>query len=45
MKRKLNLDKLKNRKHIDISSKEALKNIVPIKWSKDILSGKKLIIM
>jgi len=43
MKRGLNLDKLKNRKHIDISSEEALKDIIPFNWSKDVLEGKKKI--
>ena len=31
--RKLNLNKLNNKKHINISSKDALKDVVPFKWS------------
>lgn len=30
--RKLDLEKIKNRKHRIISSKEALKDIIPFKW-------------
>lgn len=43
MKRKLNINKLKDRKHINISSEEALEDIVPFNWSKDVLEGKKTI--
>jgi hypothetical protein len=45
MKRKLNLNKLNNKKHINISSKDALKDVVPFKWSNEILEGKKKIIV
>jgi hypothetical protein len=43
--RKLDLNKLKNKSKIEISSKEALKDIIPIEWSKDVLEGKKKIIV
>ena len=45
MERKLNLNKLKNRSYKIISSKEALKNVIPIEWNNDILNGKKKIII
>ncbi|MDV3426624.1 MAG: hypothetical protein LIR50_05475 [Bacillota bacterium] len=45
MKRKLNLNKLKNGGHIGISSKEALRDIVLFDWSNEILEGKKKIII
>lgn len=45
MKRKLNLDKLKNREHIGVSSEEVLREIIPFKWSNEILEGKKKVIV
>lgn len=39
--RSLDLNKLKNRKHTVISTKEALRDVTPINWSKDVLSGKR----
>lgn len=39
--RKLNLNKLKSRKHHVISYNAALKDVTPIKWSNEILTGKK----
>lgn len=39
--RKLDMSKLANRKHQTMSSKEALKDIEPIKWSDDVINGKK----
>jgi len=41
----LDLNKLKSKKHTIISSKEALKDITPIEWSEDVLSGKKKVII
>ncbi|MBU3194633.1 hypothetical protein [Clostridium algidicarnis] len=41
MKRSLNLEKLKDRKIVTISSNQALKDIVPINWSKKVLNGRK----
>ena len=43
MKRKLNINKLKDREHINISSEEALKDVIPFNWSKEVLEGKKKI--
>lgn len=43
--RKLNLNKLKSRKHHVISSSTALKDVTPIKWSDEVLTGKKEIII
>lgn len=37
----LDVRKIKNRENTIISSKEALKDVVPINWSKNVLSGKK----
>ena len=45
MKRKLNLDKLKNSEHVGVSSKEALRDIISFDWSNEILEGKKKIII
>ena len=36
---------LTNKKLIVVSSQEALKDIVPINWSKDILLGKKKVLI
>lgn len=38
----LNLDVLKNKKSTIITSKEALKDVTPIDWNNEIISGKKL---
>ncbi|EDK32531.1 hypothetical protein [Clostridium kluyveri] len=43
MKRSLNLNKLKNRQRTNISSEEALKDVIPFNWSKEVLDGKKKI--
>lgn len=40
-KRTLNMEKIRNRKSTVISSEKALEDVVPIKWSDDVLSGKK----
>lgn len=39
--RALDLSKLRNRKHTILSTKEALKDVTPINWSKDVISGKR----
>lgn len=39
--RTLDLSKLRNRKHTVVSTKEALKDVTPIDWSNDVLSGKR----
>jgi len=41
MKRSLNLKKLKDRRIVTISSNQALKDIVTINWSKEVLNGRK----
>lgn len=41
--RKLNRNKLNNRKHHIISSEESLKDIIPIEWSVSVLTGAKQI--
>jgi hypothetical protein len=43
MRRSLNLSKLKDRPRTTITSREALKDVAPFKWSKDVLEGKKKI--
>ena len=37
----LDLDKLKNKNSTIISSEEALKDVIPIPWSKEVLSSEK----
>ena len=39
--RSLDFSKLKNRKRTILSTEEALKDVTPINWSKDVLSGKR----
>ena len=39
--RKLNMSKLRGRKRSTISSKNALKDVIPIEWSNDVKVGKK----
>lgn len=39
--RALDLSELRNRKHTILSTKEALKDVTPINWSKDVISGKR----
>lgn len=41
----LDLSILKNKKSTIVSSKEALKDVTPINWSKSVLSGEKKIIV
>jgi hypothetical protein len=41
----LDLSSLKNKKSTTMSSKEALKDVTPINWSKSVLSGEKKIIV
>lgn len=42
-KRRLDFSKLSGRKSKIVSSEEALKDVTPINWSKDVLSGDKKI--
>lgn len=39
----INLEKLRSKKSIIVSSQEALKDVLPINWSNDVLLGKKKI--
>lgn len=43
--RGLDLSKLSGKKFKFISSEEALKDITPISWSEDVLSGKKKVLV
>ncbi|MBV4426582.1 hypothetical protein [Clostridium tyrobutyricum] len=43
MRRSLNLNKLKDRPRTTVASQEALREVVPFKWSKEVLEGKKRI--
>ena len=43
--RKLDMNKIRNKKHSFISSSEALADITPFEWSDDVLSGKKKVII
>lgn len=45
MKRSLNLSKLLNKKINIISYEEALKDIIPINWSKEVLNGTKKVVV
>lgn len=44
-RKKLDLSILKNKSTIIVSSREALKEVTPIHWSKAVLSGKKKVII
>lgn len=43
MKRSLNFNKIVNKLTTPISSEEALKDVIPFNWSKEILDGTKRI--
>lgn len=43
MKRSLDLNKLKDKPRIIISSEESLEDVIPFNWSKEVLEGKKKI--
>jgi len=43
--RKLNKNKINNKKTITISLAEALKDVIPIKWSDAVISGKRKIVV
>ena len=40
---KLDMDKVAKRKHEEMSTEEALKDIVPIDWAEDVLNGERKI--
>lgn len=37
--RKLDMKKIAQKKSIIVSTKEAIRNVTPMKWSTDVLSG------
>lgn len=41
----LDLSKLNSKKSIIISTKDALKDVTPINWSDEVLSGKKKVLV
>lgn len=41
----INLDILKSKKSRIISSEEALKDVVPIEWSDEVLEGKEKVVI
>lgn len=43
--KKLDLNKIANKKSIVVSSKDALRDVTPINWSDLVLSGKKKVIV
>lgn len=43
--KKINMSKLQKRMGKIISTKEALKDVVPMQWDEDVLSGNKKIII
>lgn len=44
-RKKLNISILQSKQTVVVSSEEALKNITPINWSEDVLTGKKKVIV
>lgn len=45
MKRSLNINKLATKNMTTMSSKEALKDVIPFQWSAEVLNGNKNIIV
>lgn len=43
--RKLDLSKLKSRKRKVISTEDSLRDIVPIQWSDEVISGQKKVVI
>lgn len=43
--KKLDMNKLFSKKSTIISTKESLKDVVPIEWNNEVLSGKKKVII
>jgi hypothetical protein len=43
--RSLDINKLNSKRYTIVSSEEALKDIIPINWSKDVLSGKRKVLI
>lgn len=43
--RKLDMKKIAQKKSIIVSTKEALKDVTPIKWGPSVLSGQKKVIV
>lgn len=45
MHRKLNKKKIQSRKHSTMSMKDSLRNIEPIQWHNDVITGTKTIVI
>jgi hypothetical protein len=45
MDAKLNVKKILKKKASFISTNEALKNVAPVSWSKEVIAGKKKVIV
>jgi len=43
--RSLNMEKIRSKKSIVLSTKEALKDVAPIEWDTDILNGNKKVVL
>ena len=41
----LNLDKLKDKKHVVVSTEEALKDISPINWNDEVVCGERHVLL
>ncbi|MCL2528633.1 MAG: hypothetical protein FWE42_09480 [Defluviitaleaceae bacterium] len=41
----LDLKKLHGKKHVTVSSEEALKDVIPIEWDDDVVSGNKKVLL
>ena len=44
-RRPLNMEKIKNKKNVALSTEKALKDVVPIEWDADVLNGNKQVIL
>jgi len=43
--RSLNMEKIRSKKSVFLSTEEALKDVVPIEWDEDVLNGNKQVIL
>ena len=42
---KLDLNKIKDKQRISVSTKEAIKDVTPINWASDVLNGKRKVLV
>ena len=41
----LDLNKLKDKQHVIISTEDALKDVIPIQWDEDVIRGNKHVVL